>query len=158
MEFCRFFADNYIKAVNKRFNFEDTIFLLNLRIRMVKDLLRLDIEPELFYRQTAADIEFISSILNILIEKFLTNLKFLDRETEADNLLDAEWQFSQLLNEISNNTNPFSQTQYPETQAWIKCVNLYLPVLEISKVLHFLIYLQVPELLHWKQLHEELLI
>jgi hypothetical protein len=86
---------------------------------MVKDLLRLDIDPEFFYQQTTVDIEFISLILQILTEKFLTNLKFLDRETEADNLLDAEWQFSQLLNEISNNTNPFSQTQYPEIQTWI---------------------------------------
>jgi hypothetical protein len=86
---------------------------------MVKDLLRLDIDPDFFYKQTTGDIEFISSILKILTEKFLTNLKFLDREAEADNLLDAEWQFSQLLNEISNNANPFSQTQYPETQAWI---------------------------------------
>ena len=86
---------------------------------MVKDLLRLDVDPDIFYRQTTADMEFISSILDILTEKFLNNLKFLDRETEADNLLDAEWQFSQLLNEISNNTSPFTQIQQPETQAWI---------------------------------------
>jgi hypothetical protein len=105
--------------MNKRVNFEDTIFILNLRMRMIKDLLQLDIDPGLFYRQTMSDLEFISSILDIMTEKFISNMQFLDRETEADNILDAEWQFSQLLNEISNNSCPYSQSYYPETQTWI---------------------------------------
>jgi len=101
--------------MNKRINFEDTLFILNVRIRMIKDLLRLDADSSLFYKQTMGDLEFISSILDTMTEKFLANLKFLDRETEADNLLDAEWQFSQLLNEISNNTSPYSRIYFPET-------------------------------------------
>jgi len=105
--------------MNKRINFEDIIFILNLRIRMIKDLLLLDTDSALFYRQTMADLEFISSTLYVITKKFLANLKFLDLETEADNLLDAEWQFSQLLNEISNNTSPYSQVYFPETQAVI---------------------------------------
>jgi len=105
--------------MNKRINFEDIIFILNLRMRMIKDLLLLDTDSALFYRQTMADLEFISSMLYVITKKFLANLKFLDRETEADNLLDAEWQFSQLLNEISNNTSPYSQVYFPETQAVI---------------------------------------
>jgi hypothetical protein len=86
---------------------------------MIRDLIQLDTDPGLFYRQTMGDLEFISSILDILTEKFLENMKFLDRETEADNLLDAEWQFSQLLNEISGNSSPYSQARFPETQTWI---------------------------------------
>ena len=105
--------------MNKRINFEDTIFILIVRIRMIKDLLRLDLDFGLFYRQTMGDLEFISSILDIMAEKFLANLKFLDRETEGDNLLDAEWQFSQLLNEISNISSPYSHEYFPETQTWI---------------------------------------
>jgi len=101
--------------MNKRINFEDTLFILNVRIRMIKDLLRLDADSSLFYKQTMGDLEFISSILDTITEKFLANLKFLDRETEADNILDAEWQFSQLLNEISNNTSPYSRIYFPET-------------------------------------------
>jgi hypothetical protein len=105
--------------VNKKINFEDTIFILNLRIRMIKDLLRLDVDQILFYRQTMGDLEFISSALDTMLEKFLTNMKFLDREIEADNLLDAEWQFSQLLNEISNHSSPYSSAFFAETQTWI---------------------------------------
>jgi len=106
--------------MNKRINFEDTLFILNVRIRMIKDLLRLDVDSSLFYKQTMGDLEFISSILDTMTEKFLANLKFLDRETEADNLLDAEWQFSQLTNEISNNTSPYSRIYFQETQAVIE--------------------------------------
>jgi hypothetical protein len=105
--------------MNKQVNFEDTLFIINLRIRMIKDLLQLDIDSGLFYRQTMSDLEFISSILDIMTEKFLSNMKFIDREAEADNILDAEWQFSQLLNEVSNNSSPYSQNYFPETQTWI---------------------------------------
>jgi hypothetical protein len=100
--------------MNKCINFEDTIFILNVRIRMIRDLIQLDTDTALFYVQTMNDIEFINSALDMLTEKFLDNMKFLDREAEADNILDAEWQFNQILNEISNNSSPFSSAVYPE--------------------------------------------
>jgi len=105
--------------MNKRINFEDTIFILNVRIRMIRDLMRLDTDSNIFYRQTMGDLEFISSVLDILIGKFLENLKFLDREVEADNISDVEWQFSQIINEISGNSSPFSPSLYPEMPAII---------------------------------------
>ena len=76
--------------------------------------MHLDTDTNLFYNQTIEDIEFINNILNILTDKFLENMKFLDREAEADNILDAEWQFEQLLNLISKNSSPFSVKLYPE--------------------------------------------
>ncbi len=106
--------------MNKRINFEDTVFILNIRIRMIRDLLQLDTDTSLFLRQTMADIEFINSSLDMLAEKFLANIKFLDRETEADTITDGEWQFNQLLNEISNNSSPFSPTHFPETLVLIE--------------------------------------
>jgi len=105
--------------MNKHINFEDTIFILNVRIRMIRDLMRLDTDSHLFYSQTMGDLEFISSVMDKLTEKFLNNMKILDRDVEADNILDAEWQFSQILNEISNNTSPFPQTSYPEMMTFI---------------------------------------
>jgi len=101
--------------MNKRINFEDTIFVLNARIRIIRDLLHLDTDSSLFYTQTMGDLEFINSCLDMLTEKFLENMKFLDRDTEADNIADAEWQFNQLLNEISSNSSPFSPVHFPDT-------------------------------------------
>jgi hypothetical protein len=86
---------------------------------MIRDLLRLDTDSNIFYRQTMNDLEFISSVLDTLNIQFLENLKFLDREVEADNILDAEWQFSQIINEISSNSSPFSPSFYPELPAII---------------------------------------
>ena len=105
--------------MNKRINFEDTIFILNVRIRMIKDLLRLDIDTDLFHQQTIGDLEFVNSILEILAEKFLSNMKLLNYGTEADCLLDTEWQFSQILNEISGNSSSYSDTRSVEIRPWI---------------------------------------
>lgn len=105
--------------MNKQVNFEDIIYILNVRIRMIKDLLRLDIDMDLFYSQTVVDIEFISSIMDALTEKFLKNQNFFDRETDAESILDAEWQFNQLLIEISNNSGKYSFTNIPEAQTLI---------------------------------------
>ena len=110
--------------MNKRINFEDIIFILAVRIRMIRDLLQLDTEPDLFFRQTVVDLEFIASILDLLAEKFVENLKFLDREAEADNILDAEWQFCQLLNEISKTSSPFSSTIYSELPVLINKLSI----------------------------------
>jgi hypothetical protein len=86
---------------------------------MIRDLLQLDTETGLFLRQTMGDLEFINLTLDTLTEKFLENISFLDRETEADNLSDAEWQFGQLLSEIINSSSPFSPAHFPETQNWV---------------------------------------
>jgi hypothetical protein len=89
---------------------------------MIRDLLKLDTDIGLFLHQTMKDLEFINSMLDMLSEKFLANIKFMDRETEADNLSDAEWQFSQIINEVSNSTSPFSSailSETSETQVWI---------------------------------------
>jgi len=81
---------------------------------MIRDLLRLDTDTAVFYSQTMNDIEFINTVMAILAEKFVLNSKLLDREAEADNILDTEWKFNQLLNEISNNKSIFSPLVYPE--------------------------------------------
>ena len=105
--------------MNKHVNFEDIIYILNVRIRMIKDLFHLDIDFDLFHSQTMKDLEFINSMMNTLTDKFLKNQNFLDRETDAEGILDVEWQFSQLLNEISNNINQYSFANTPETQTLI---------------------------------------
>ena len=106
--------------MNKRINFEDTVFILNVRIRMIRDLLQLDTDTSLFINQTIIDMDFINSTLDLLMEKFLANIKFLDRDIEADNLSDAEWQFGQIVNEVANKSSPFSPVHFPEIQTWIE--------------------------------------
>ena len=76
--------------------------------------MQLDTDGALFIQQTIIDLEFVNSTLEMLTEKFLANMKFYDREAEADNFFDIEWQLSQLLNEIANSRSPFFPGLYPE--------------------------------------------
>jgi len=76
----RIYTDIICNIMNKRINFEDTIFLISVRIRMIRDLMRLDTDPSIFYSQTMGDLEFIGSVMDTLAVKFLENIKFLDRE------------------------------------------------------------------------------
>ncbi|MCL2184509.1 MAG: hypothetical protein FWB86_01465 [Treponema sp.] len=105
--------------MNKKINFEDSIFILEARIRMIRDLLHLDTDTGLFYTQTMNDLEFINNVMEILTAKFLENMQILDREVEADNIVETEWKYSQLLIEVSNNSSPFSASVFPQMTATI---------------------------------------
>ncbi|MDR2952612.1 MAG: hypothetical protein LBU82_05160 [Treponema sp.] len=105
--------------MNKRINFEDTIYILNVRIRMIRDLLQLDTDSDLFFHQTVEDLKFISSTLGVLTDKLIANPKFVDRELEADNLSDAEWQFNQIVCEFLKDCGSFPPAQFAEISSWI---------------------------------------
>jgi hypothetical protein len=98
-----------------RLNFEDTIFILNLQIRMMKDTLRLNPPPELFLEKCLADLAFIDSVLETLARAFLENSSQHRGNGESEYISDAEWQFSQLLTEFSLESSPFSAHFFPET-------------------------------------------
>jgi hypothetical protein len=98
-----------------RLNFEDTIFILNLQIRMMKDTLRLNPPPELFMEKCLADLAFIDSVLESLIQAFLENSDQHKGNGESEYISDTEWQFSQLLTEFLLESSPFSARFFPDT-------------------------------------------
>jgi hypothetical protein len=99
--------------MNKRINFEDNIFILNVRIRMIRDILVLDADPDLFLEKTMEDIDFIDSTLGALLGNLIENKRLLERDAEFDNLSDLEWQFSQMLVEFLNGGGNISAAQFP---------------------------------------------
>jgi hypothetical protein len=84
---------------------------------MIQDTLQLNTVPKLFLQQTAKDLEFIDSVLEMLTNKLLANTKFLDRKLEADGISDTEWQFSQLLGKFSRNQGLISPVYFPNIMA-----------------------------------------
>jgi hypothetical protein len=96
-------------------NFEDTIFILNMRIRMIRDTLRLNPPPELFLEKSLDDLAFVDSILEVLVRTFLENGSHYNGNGESDYIADTEWQFTQLLTEFSLESSPFSTGVFPET-------------------------------------------
>jgi hypothetical protein len=97
-----------------RLNFEDSIFILNMRIRMIKDTLRLTPPPELFMERCLDDLGFINGILDMLVQSFVENAFPQNGYGDADYISDTEWQFTQLLTEFSLESSPFPAHAFPE--------------------------------------------
>jgi len=109
--------------MNRQINFEDNIFMLNVRIRMISDLLRLDAEPGLFLDQTVAEFDFIDRVLSELMKSLTENSMLLDRDEELSKLADLEWRFEQLITGINGNSGmigALSQRENRERLAFCK--------------------------------------
>ena len=108
--------------MNKQVNFEDTIFILNVMLRMIRDLLKLDTDAGVFLRKTMDDLEFIGFILEELTGKLAAHPDLPSRENEAINLSDAQWQFSRLLDEVCGENSPFFRLLTPEIRSRISAL------------------------------------
>jgi len=86
--------------MNKRVNFEDNIFILMVRIRMIQDVITLDADPELFLKKTLDDIGFTDHTLGILLGYLTENNRLIEREELLEHLSELEWQFSQVLQKL----------------------------------------------------------
>ncbi|MDR3138250.1 MAG: hypothetical protein LBT95_01110 [Treponema sp.] len=99
--------------MNKRINFEDNIFILTRWIRIIRDLLILDADPELFLEKILRDIEFIDTTLNALLESLIQNNRLIERDIQYENLADAEWQFSLILSGLLKGSGTISAARFP---------------------------------------------
>jgi hypothetical protein len=99
--------------MNKRVNFEDNIFILMNRIKMLRDLFTLDADPGLFLEKTMDDIDFITQALSLLLQQLLENQRFIERAELFQYLEELEWQFSQVLSDFMNNQGTISIQEIP---------------------------------------------
>ena len=99
--------------MNKHINFEDNIFVLNLQIRMIQDLLILDTDAELFLQKTLNDLDFTNSSLNTLLANLKENHRLIERDEQFYNLLETERQFYDALDEMAHGEGNISAIRYP---------------------------------------------
>jgi hypothetical protein len=97
----------------KHINFEDNIFILNVRVRMIHDLLLLETNPELFLKKTIEDIDFIDDTLGILLDELMENTHLIERNEQFDNLSELEGQFSQILTQFLTGSGNISAIRFP---------------------------------------------
>ena len=107
MDFLFFYTDIYIR-MNKRVNFEDNIFILMMRIRMIRDIIILDADPELFLEKTLDDICFADQTLRTLLGFIKDNNQLIERDELLEHLSEAEWQFSQVVGSLLNHNGNLS--------------------------------------------------
>lgn len=96
--------------------FEDAIFIINMRIRMIRDTLRLNPPPELFLEKYLDDLAFIDWVLAYLVQALEVNGEKFVRNNEYAYASDTEWQFNQLLTEFSLESGLFSSCTDDETR------------------------------------------
>lgn len=99
--------------MNKRFNFEDNNFILNMRIRMLRDMLILDTDPDLFMEKILDDVVFIDQTLAALLNNLAENHYLIEREEVFYHLIETERQFSELLAEMSGGSPSISAEEFP---------------------------------------------
>ena len=102
-----------------RNNFEDTIFILNMRIRLIRDTLRLNPPPEIFLEKNVDELVYIDRVLDFIVQSFTENGNEFAGNNEFACASDTEWQFSQILTEFSLDSSPFSILAFPETRKTI---------------------------------------
>jgi hypothetical protein len=109
--------------MNKQINFEDNIFILNMRVRMIRDLLLLESDSELFSRKTVEDMKFIDTVLAVMLKNLIENAHLLERNEQFDNLSEIEWQFSQVLSLFLDGSGNISAERCPEFRKDITYLN-----------------------------------
>ena len=98
-----------------RLHYEDSIFILNMRIRTIRDTLHLNPPPELFLEKSLDDLVFVDGALELMVKAILENISQYNANGELEYISDTEWQFNQVLTEFSLETSPFSANAFPET-------------------------------------------
>jgi hypothetical protein len=86
--------------MNRQMNLQDNIFILNGRLRILRDTLALDADPELFFDRTVEDMHFMDHALDVLLGRVMDNRCIFDRGEVQDYLYDLEEDFSQLLGDV----------------------------------------------------------
>jgi len=100
--------------MEKQENYRDNLYLLLCRIKLIRDTLTLDMDPDLFLKKTLDDIDFIHQIMTNILKKLRENHLLIDREELFNHISELEWQFSRVLSEILNNSGSIPVGKYPE--------------------------------------------
>ncbi|MCL2070056.1 MAG: hypothetical protein FWH19_03620 [Treponema sp.] len=103
--------------MNKIVNFEDSIFLLETRLRIIRDSLVLDADPELFLEKLLDDIAFVDDRMRILLGQLQGSSRLIDREELLDQFSEAEGLFSLAMEELLLHEGDISIREIPEVKA-----------------------------------------
>jgi hypothetical protein len=80
---------------------------------MIRDLLILDTDPDLFLDKTMTDIEFIDTVLEVLLKNLIENTRLIQRNEQFYNLHETEQQFVSVLRDFSSGKSSVSVAPYP---------------------------------------------
>jgi hypothetical protein len=94
-------------------NYEDSIFILNIYVRALSDLLMLEADSGLFLNKTLEDIQFVGRTCEAIMASLLENKNKIDWTTQINNLIDLELDFTAVLRRMVDGSARFSVSEYP---------------------------------------------
>jgi hypothetical protein len=109
--------------MNKQINFGDIIFILTTRIRMIRDLLILDADPDFFLDTTLAEVEFIDAALGRILRELGENTRLIDRNEQFHNLQETERQFARVLRDLAVGSGAMSVSSYPALRERVELIH-----------------------------------
>jgi hypothetical protein len=124
--------------MNHQFNYEDNIFILNIMIRMLADMMKLDADPDIFLSKTVDDLDFIAAKMNLLKESLSYNKHLISRDTQLHNLDETYERFLDLLNGMARGTGRFNVINYPYTRESVheiinRCASAQQQIVELMR-------------------------
>lgn len=109
--------------MNKYLNYEDNIFILNTRIRMVQDTLALDAAPGIFLEKTVEDCDFINRCSEILFDSLSNNKQLIERDEQLHNLYEMEVRYSNILFSMLHSSVAFSVREFPTIEPSLRVLH-----------------------------------
>jgi hypothetical protein len=114
-----------IYKMNPHLNYEDNIFILNVKIRTIADMLLLDADPDIFLEKALEDLDFINAKLNLLKEYLTLNKQLISRYQQLHNLDETYERFLDLLNEMLHGDVCFNVANCPYIQEPLNTLIVY---------------------------------
>jgi hypothetical protein len=95
--------------MTRKINYEDDIFTLSLLVRTLRDILKLEIDPEFFKERVVADIAFLDSAINRVYQSLAASPFFVKRTDYLKAMQRLKRTFADLLDDISGRRTPFAE-------------------------------------------------
>ncbi|MDR2097582.1 MAG: hypothetical protein LBP37_03595, partial [Spirochaetaceae bacterium] len=89
------------------------IFILNVKIRAISDIILLDADPDLFLERTMEDLDFILAKLTLIQESLALNEQLISRTEQLHNLDETYVRFLALINDTLRGKGCFDPNRYP---------------------------------------------
>jgi len=95
--------------MTRRINYEDDIFSLALQVRCLRDMLKLEIDPEFFRDRIVGDIAYLDATIGRISQGLRAGPSFVGRQDHLREMRKLEQAFVEALSEILQKRAPFWQ-------------------------------------------------
>lgn len=96
------------RDMTRRINYEDDIFSLALQVRCLRDMLRLEIDPEFFRERIVGDLAYLDATIGRVYAGLNASPSFVGRQDHLKEVQKLKRAFAEALGEILQKRSPFA--------------------------------------------------